>query len=131
MAFSGKSALCYIFVIVVDSTFLRKATVPLLLLSLLVFAFSGSLEFAHPIEESSPVDVHIHTDPAVDRALVCAGEDPHENHNCLHVQQFDPALKLIPALGNLPVFRPKTAGAIDNIRLFAVELPPLRGPPLS
>ena len=122
---------CAIFVIVVGSTFLRKAAVPLLLLPLLVFAFSGSLEFAHPIEEPSPVDVHTHTASAVDTDLVCAGEDPHENHNCLHVQQFNPALKLISALGNSPVFRPPTAGAIDNIRLFAVGIPPLRGPPLS
>ena len=67
---------CAIFVIVVGSTFLRKAAVPLLLLPLLGFAFSGSLEFAHPIEEPSPVDVHTHTASAVDTDLVCAGEDP-------------------------------------------------------
>ena len=96
-----------------------------------VLRFSGSLEFAHPIEEPSPVDVHTHTASAVDTDLVCAGEDPHENHNCLHVQRFNPALKLILALVNSPVFRPPTAGAIDNIRLFAVGIPPLRGPPLS
>ena len=122
---------CAIFVIVVGSIYFRKAAVPLLLLPLLGFAFSGSLEFAHPIEEPSPVDVHTHTASAVDTGLVCAGEDPHENHNCLHVQQSNPALKLISALGNSPVFRPPTAGAIDNIRLFAVGIPPLRGPPLS
>ena len=56
---------CAIFVIVVGSTFLRKAAVPLLLLPLLGFAFSGSLEFAHPIEEPSPVDVHTHTASAL------------------------------------------------------------------
>ena len=96
---------CAIFVIVVGSTFLRKATVPLLLLPLLGFTFSGPLEFAHPIEEPSPVDVHTHTASAADTNLVCAGENPHENHNCLHAQQFDPVLKLIPGPRKLACFQ--------------------------
>ena len=113
-----------------SSEFLRKSIVTLLLLPLLAFAFSGSLEFAHPIEEYWPADGHSHTASDVDTDLVCAEEDHHGNHNCLHAQQFTPALKLTLVFGKSPVFRIPTS-VTEYVRPFEVGIPPLRGPPLS
>ena len=121
---------CATLALMVGSGFLRKSTVTLLLLPLLAFAFSGSLEIAHPIEEFWPADSHTHTASDVDRGSICAEEDHHGNHNCLHAQQFTPALNPILVFGKSPVFRTPPF-VTENVRLFKVGIPPLRGPPLS
>ena len=61
---------------------------------------------------------------------ICAEEGHHGNHNCLHAQQFTPALNPILVFGKSPVFRTPPF-VTENVRLFKVGIPRLRGPPLS
>ena len=117
--------------LVVSTEWIRKAITVLLLLPLLGFASSGPLEFVHPIEESPPIADHTHTASAVDAELLCVEEGHHGNHNCLHTQYLTSVLKLIPAVGRLPVLTMLTVGDTSTLGLCAIQLPPLRGPPLS